>query len=68
MLQSSKKDSEGNYIRRERYQGSYRRSFYVGEGVKQEDINARFDNGVLHIIIPKVELTSEENQCIRIEG
>ena len=66
--EKDEKDSEGNYIRRERYQGSCSRSFYVGEGVRQEDINARFDNGVLHIIIPKAELPSEDNRYIRIEG
>ena len=28
------KDKKGNYIRRERFSGSYSRSFYVGEEVK----------------------------------
>ena len=29
----------GKYIRRERYAGNLSRSFYIGEGVKQEDIS-----------------------------
>lgn len=62
------KDSEGNYIRRERYQGSFSRSFYVGDNVKQEDINASFDQGVLRLTIPKNEIPTEENHYIRIEG
>ena len=33
------------YLRRERFVGSCRRSFYVGDKVKQEDIRARFENG-----------------------
>lgn len=62
------KDSNGNYIRRERYQGSMSRSFYVGENVRQEDINASFDQGVLHLTIPKMEIPQEDNGYIRIEG
>ncbi len=50
---NDEKDSEGKYIRRERYSGSCSRSFYVGEHVKQEDIKARFEDGVLKISVPK---------------
>ena len=46
---------EGHYIRRERYVGTLTRTFFVGEDVKQEDIKAKFDNGVLDICVPKVE-------------
>ena len=31
------KDKDGKYIRKERYYGSYQRSFYVGDGVTQDD-------------------------------
>ncbi len=48
-------DDGGRYIRRERFVGTLTRSFYVGEDVKQEDIKARFDNGVLDINVPKVQ-------------
>lgn len=46
-------DDKGNYIRRERYTGSCRRSFYVGDQVRQEDINAGFKDGVLNLSVPK---------------
>ena len=49
------KNEEGKYIRRERYSGQCTRSFYVGEDVKQEDIKASFENGVLKLVIPKIE-------------
>lgn len=63
------KDEQGNYIRRERYTGQCSRSFYVGEGVKQEDIHAKFENGILKLLIPKVEQKlEEENKFIAIEG
>lgn len=52
-------DEEAKYIRRERFIGTLTRSFYVGEDVKQEDIKAKFANGVLDICIPKVEYKPE---------
>ncbi len=63
------KDEKGSYIRRERYSGSCSRSFYVGEGVKQEDIHARFENGVLKLEVPKADKQKvEEKKYIAIEG
>ena len=62
------KDKEGNYIRKERYSGSCQRSFYVGEGVKQEDLKAAFNNGILTVAVPKeVQKPVEEKQYITIE-
>lgn len=46
-------DDEGHVIRRERYSGSCCRHFFVGEGIRQEDIKASFDNGELKITLPK---------------
>lgn len=64
------KDKDGKYIRRERYSGSCSRRFYVGENVTQEDIKAKFADGVLHIDVPKVEAKPavEEKRYIAIEG
>jgi len=36
------KDEKGKYVRKERYSGSYSRSFYVGDAVTEEDIKAKF--------------------------
>ena len=47
------KDEKGRYIRRERYTGTCKRSFYVGENVKQEDIKAGFQDGILRLAVPK---------------
>lgn len=62
--------SEGNYIRRERFMGQVARSFYVGEQITQEDIKARFDNGILNIEVPKKEKVEkvEDKHYISIEG
>ena len=50
-------DKKGHYIRKERCSGSCSRSFYVGEGVKQEDVKAKFEEGILHVWVPKKEAT-----------
>ena len=49
------KDKDGKYIRKERYYGSYQRSFYVGDGVTQDDIKGGFENGILTLTVPKKE-------------
>ena len=70
-LDEDEQDKEtGKYIRRERYAGACQRSFYVGEGIKQEDIKAEFKHGVLKLIIPKEtpRLEQKDNRYITIEG
>lgn len=44
-----------NYIHKERFSGSCSRSYYVGDNVTEEDINANFKNGILKITVPKKE-------------
>lgn len=63
------KDDKGSYIRRERYSGACRRSFYVGEDIRQEDIEASFRDGVLQLSIPKSQpqAVSRSPQYIAIE-
>jgi HSP20 family protein len=67
---NDEKDEDGKYLRRERFQGSCSRSFYVGKDVKEEDIKAKFDNGVLTVCVPKKEDKPEveDNHLIQIEG
>lgn len=66
---TSKKNHNGKIIRQERYSGSMQRSFYVGNAVKNEDVKAKFEDGVLKLSIPKNELTNlPGNNRIAIEG
>ena len=67
---NEEKDNNGRYIRRERFYGSCNRSFYVGEHIEQEDIKAKFENGILKVSIPKKEAKPEieEDKFITIEG
>jgi len=46
---------EEKMVRQERFYGECSRSFYVGDEIKEEDINAEFKNGILKIEIPKKE-------------
>jgi HSP20 family protein len=48
------KDAKGNYIRRERYYGSFSRSFDIS-GVNPEGISASYQDGVLKLVMPKQE-------------
>jgi len=53
-LDKDEKDKKtGKYIRKERYAGSMSRSFYVGEGITQDEISAKYENGILQLKIPK---------------
>lgn len=67
---NDEKDKTGKYIRKERYSGTCSRSFYVGEDVTQQDIKARFENGVLKLSIPKKDAKPkvETPNYISIEG
>lgn len=69
-VNNDEKDDDGNYIRRERYTGHCQRSFFVGKGVKQEDVKAKFENGILHLTVPKIEEQKlvESEKRIEIEG
>ena len=68
-LDKDEEDKKGKYIRRERYAGSMSRSFYIGEGVKQSDIHAKYEDGILKLDIPKQDKKAvEESKYISIEG
>ena len=61
-LDKDEKDKKGKYIRKERYAGAMSRSFYVGEGVTQEDIKAKYEDGILRLSVPKKEAKAVENK------
>ncbi len=68
-LEEDGKDKKGRIVHQERYTGSMSRSFYIGEHVKEEDVKARFENGVLILDFPKEEPKKlPERRTIQIEG
>lgn len=67
--ESGEKDTGGSFIRRERFSGTFSRSFYVGEAVTEKEIRAQYRDGVLTLDIPKKEPVKKlpENKIIEIE-
>ena len=68
-LDKDEEDKKGNYIRKERYAGSMSRSFYVGEHLNEEDIKAKYEDGILKLSVPKKDVKElTQNKYIAIEG
>ena len=61
-LDKDGQDKKGKYIRKERYAGAMQRSFYVGDAVTQEDIKAKFEDGILKLSIPKKDAKAVETK------
>ena len=61
-------EKDSKYVHKERYVGECSRSFYVGDGIKKEDIKASFKNGTLKLTLPKEKQEKiEEKKYIDIE-
>jgi len=68
-LTQERKDENGKIIHQERYAGSMARSFYIGENRREEDIKAKFEDGVLTLQFPKEDPKKlPEQKLIQIEG
>ena len=68
-LDKDEQDKKGKYIRKERYAGAVQRSFYVGDAVTEEDVKAKFEDGILRLSIPKKDAKAvETKKTIAIEG
>lgn len=59
------KEEDKNYIRRERSYGEYQRSFVLGD-VDTENIEAKFEKGMLIVTLPKKEVI-ENKKTIEIK-
>lgn len=60
------KDNRGSYLRCERSYGKYRRDFDVS-AVDTENIKAKYDNGVLHLTLPKKADQGPATKTLAIE-
>ena len=68
-LEEDGKDKKGRMVHQERYSGSMTRSFYIGENVQEEDVKAKFEDGVLTLDFPKEKpMNLPERKRILIEG
>jgi HSP20 family protein len=61
-----KEDTDGDYRRIEASYGSFYRSFPLPDSVDQEAVEARFENGVLYIVLPKTEEAKPKRIAVKI--
>ena len=54
-LDKDEEDKKGRILRQERYAGACSRSFFVGN-IKPEDIKAKYESGILTVLVPKEEV------------
>lgn len=68
-VDKDEKGKDGTMIRQERYSGTMQRCFYVGDGLTEADVKAKFEDGVLHLELPKADARKlPEKKVIMIEG
>ena len=67
--ETEEKDDNGKWLRQERFTGTCSRTFYVGEEIVEEDIKAKFEDGLLKISVPKKQPQPklEEKRTIAID-
>ena len=63
---NEEKEEKNKYIRKERYYGEYKRSFYVG-AVKEDSIKASYNDGILRLSYPKVQAEKNTKKQISID-
>ena len=61
-VEKKEDDKKGQYIRQERFSGACSRSFYVGDNVTEQDITAKFEDGILKLSIPKKDQQQVETK------
>ncbi|MFA0165092.1 Hsp20/alpha crystallin family protein [Vibrio breoganii] len=65
-IESRKDTQQEKYIRKERYQGKMVRSFTLSNNVNTSDIYAEFTDGVLVVVVPKIEPSAPTPREIEI--
>jgi HSP20 family protein len=63
--EASESEEDRDYYRSERFYGTFQRSFTLPDKVDTEDVSARYDNGLLHVTLPK--RTRSTSTTIEIE-
>lgn len=64
--EEASEEEKANYIRRERCSRSLKRSFYIGN-VQDDKIEAKHENGVLTLTLPKKEVVVDTGKDIEIQ-
>ena len=64
--EEKKEEKEGKVIRQERRYGKYMRSFNLGGDIHEDNISATFENGVLHLKVPKAAEKAPQQRRITV--
>lgn len=59
-------EEKENFLHRERRRGSFTRSFHI-ENVDEQALQAKYDNGILTVTLPKLQTKNSTNQRIAID-
>ena len=66
--ENNEEKKDGKYLRRERQYGSYSRTYYVGDQIKEDGIHAKLEDGVLTLnLVKPVEPEKKGKKYIEIE-
>ncbi|MDD2715095.1 MAG: Hsp20/alpha crystallin family protein [Candidatus Wallbacteria bacterium] len=60
-------EKDKNYFRTERRYGTFKRTFTLGDGVDETGIQAKFDNGILKVLVPLKEIPKKEAKLIEVK-
>lgn len=66
-LEHKEENKKEHYIRREFSYSNYQQTFVLPDNVEKDNISAKVDNGVLTIIMPKINKTEEKQNKRQIE-
>ena len=64
--EEKKEDEEGKVICREHRYGSYARSMRLNEAIDADNVQAKYENGILELNIPKLEEPKAEQIKIKV--
>lgn len=59
-LNNVDEEKKGHFIHKERYFGTFKRSFYVGDNTVESDIKASLNDGILNVSVAKKEKSTEK--------
>lgn len=65
--ESEDKDSKGNFTRREFNYQSFTKRYTLSEDINRDSVDAKYENGVLHIVLEKVRDEEKPEAVKRIE-
>ncbi len=67
-MQEEKEEKKGEYVRRERRRGSFSRTLQLPSEVREEDVRATFENGILTVELPRQEKAHPKRVPVTVNG